>query len=96
MISSDCSNAIVILSHIYNTEPITCTVEEYDKYKDALKTAISALKRQMPVNAVFNESDWYWHCGNCNAKIVQGIYNKLPMEKINYCSECGKKMAWND
>ena len=74
-----------------------CTKCQYGKEKQALSCkklladALSLLKEQEEVEPIFDNEGipWcsgYW-CGSCQESIVW---------HQKYCSECGRKVKWND
>lgn len=64
------------------------------KFITALKTAISALEKQIPKKPklmdkpLINSKRWFY-CPNCNASRHTDI-------KVNHCSYCGQALDWSD
>lgn len=80
----------------------------YGDHKEAVKTAIQALEKQIPMKPVHDgclDSEGMWHewngvngrpydlCPNCNTNLCCEMPND---NKPNYCSKCGCRLDWSD
>lgn len=65
----------------------------YDRDKEALQTAITALEKQIPKKVIWKYS-FYWAC--CpNSNCGSNIYDK-EKEKFKFCPDCGQALDWSD
>ena len=67
----------------------------YDRDKEALQTAITALEKQVPkkvLNLMLNDGDGYL------IKVFKGIcpYCQCIVVTNEYCSRCGQALEWSD
>ena len=63
----------------------------YKKDIEALKTAISALEKQIPKKPI-EKSPWVYHCPNCDSQKVEETF----IERFMYCRDCGQALDWSD
>ena len=63
--------------------------EVFDKNrKVAIKTAISALEKQIPKKLIINEKDGMRHCPNCDTFFLSG--------GKRHCERCGQALDWGE
>ena len=72
----------------------------YDRDKEALQTAITALEKQLPKKPLYRETEYYAH------KFAKGIKapfcecSRLAVDEENdcftYCPDCGQALDWSD
>ena len=65
--------------------------EIYKADIEALKTAISALNKQIPKKLI-EKSPWVYHCPNCDSQKVEDAF----IERFRYCCDCGQALDWSD
>jgi len=70
-----------VKNFIGNASRITCN--EY--LHEALTDAIESMERDVPVNPIRVSNDRTDGCPICKTEFY---------EKVNFCSNCGKKMDW--
>ena len=58
-------------------------------YSEAIDLAIEALKAQEPIppKKIDGKHNHFLKCGSCNSDLMSGM---------KYCSQCGKKVKWDD
>ena len=57
----------------------------------ALKTAISALEKQIPRKPI-EKSPWVYHCPRCDSRTIEDAFIK----KFKFCPDCGQALDWSD
>ena len=57
----------------------------------ALKTAISALEKQIPRKPI-EKSPWVYHCPRCDSRTIEDAFIK----KFKFCPSCGQALGWGE
>ena len=65
--------------------------EIYKADIEALKTAISALNKQIPRKPI-EKSPWVYHCPRCDSRTIEDAFIK----KFKFCPDCGQALDWSD
>ena len=63
----------------------------YDRDKEALQTAITALEKQVPKKVIWKYAFYWACCPNCK----NNIYDE-EKEKFKFCPDCGQALEWSD
>lgn len=61
----------------------------------ALKTAIEALKKQIPKKPRKNEYGFYM-CSSCRADDYALMHDSNLANRYNHCNNCGQALDWGD
>lgn len=66
------------------------------EYAAAFDVATRALEKQEPMHPIRTDDEW--QCGNCKAPVGWDELQVYGIEKIkeNYCSNCGRKVLWDE
>lgn len=70
------------------------TSEEAGRHNEAIKMAVDALKKQIPVKPI-GEHYAHMRCPSCNHRIPSG-QGSSSRRKDNWCNYCGQKIDWGE
>ena len=68
------------------------TAEEARRHNEAIKMAIDALKKQIPMKPI-GEHYAHMRCPSCNHRIPSG-QGSSSRRRDNWCNYCGQKILW--
>lgn len=70
------------------------TSEEAVRHNEAIKMAVDALKKQIPMKPT-GEHYAHMRCPSCNHRIPSGG-GSSSHRRDNWCNYCGQKIGWGD
>lgn len=90
----DYSEAIAILEEQYRTVSMCISSSHCLKHNKAIKMAVEAMKKQIPMKAVGTH---YAHmrCPSCDHRIPSGG-GSSSRRRDNWCNYCGQKIDWSE
>lgn len=68
------------------------TSEEAGRHNEAIKMAVDALKKQIPMKPT-GEHYAHMRCPSCNHRIPSG-QGSSSRRRDNWCNYCGQKILW--
>lgn len=70
------------------------TSEEARRHNEAIKMAVDALKKQIPMKPI-GEHYAHMRCPSCNHRIPSG-QGSSSRRRDNWCNYCGQKTDWGE
>ena len=70
------------------------TSEEARQHNEAIKMAVDALKKQVPMKPT-GEHYAHMRCPSCNHRIPSG-QGSSSRRRDNWCNYCGQKIDWGE